>query len=114
MWKRIREIIKKEFRQALREPRMRVILFLPPVIQLIIFGYAVNLDVEKSRIAWMDLDQTPASRELLAGFEGSGYFQVAETPSSEREVQALLDRGKVQAVVCVLPGFGRDIQPRHG
>jgi len=89
---------------------MRVILFLPPVIQLIIFGYAVNLDVEKSRIAWMDLDRTPASRELLAGFEGSGYFQVAETPSSEREVQALLDRGKVQAVVCVLPGFGRDIQ----
>jgi len=110
MWRRIREIIKKEFRQALREPRMRVVLFLPPLIQLLIFGYAVNLDVENIRMAWMDQDRTPASRDLLAAFESSKHFQVTATPSREQEVQQLLDQGKVQAVVRVLPGFARGIQ----
>lgn len=109
MWERIREIVRKEFRQVLREPRMRVILFLPPLIQLIIFGYAVNLDVENSKIAWMDQDRTPASRELLSAFQGSRYFQVTAIPTSEGPVQDLLDRGKVQAVIRVLPGFARDI-----
>jgi ABC-2 type transport system permease protein len=109
MWARILVIVRKEFRQALREPRMRVVLFLPPLIQLILFGYAVNLDVDEIRIGWMDLDRTPESRELLAAFEGSTRFQVMATPSREGEIQTLLDRGKVQAVVRVLPGFARDV-----
>ena len=76
MRERLIEIIRKEFRQAFREPRMRTMLFLPPVIQLLIFGYAVNLDVEHASMAWMDQDRTPKSRELLAGFQGSGRFQI--------------------------------------
>ncbi|HSB14318.1 MAG TPA: ABC transporter permease [Bryobacteraceae bacterium] len=110
MWRRIREILKKEFRQVLREPRMRVVLFVPPLLQLIIFGYAVNLDVEHSRIAWMDQDRTPESRELLAAFAASDRFRVVATPGSEEEVQELLDGSGVQMVVRVLPGFGRDVQ----
>jgi ABC-2 type transport system permease protein len=51
MWERIREMMRKELRQALREPRMRVLLFLPPLVQLTLFGYAVNLDVERAPIA---------------------------------------------------------------
>ena len=66
MWERIREIMRKEFLQTLRNPRMRALLFMPPILQLIIFGYAVNLDIEIVRIAWMDSDQTPESRELRA------------------------------------------------
>ncbi|MBI4456084.1 MAG: ABC transporter permease [Acidobacteria bacterium] len=110
MRKRLREIIKKELYQALREPRMRVLLFLPPLVQLIIFGFAVNLDVERSRIAWMDFDQTPESRRLLAAFEGSRYFQVIATPVGQDQVQQLLDREQVQAAVAILPGFARDIR----
>jgi ABC-2 type transport system permease protein len=70
-WDPVKEIIKKEFFQALRDPRMRVLLFGPPLLQLIIFGYAVNLDIESAPMAWMDLDRTPESRELLASFQGS-------------------------------------------
>ncbi|HWQ52114.1 MAG TPA: ABC transporter permease [Bryobacteraceae bacterium] len=110
MWERIREIIKKEFRQALREPRMRGVLFVPPLLQLIIFGYAVNLDVDSAAMAWIDQDRTPQSRELLAGFEGSGRFRIEATPNTEAEVQALLDRGEVVVAVNVLPGFARDIE----
>src|SRR5512139_3854442 len=110
MWRRIFEILRKEFRQVLREPRMRGMLLGPPIIQLLIFGYAVNLDVDNSKIAWMDMDRTPQSRELLAGFQGSPQFRVTATPASEAELQDLMDHGRVQLVVRVLPGFGRDIQ----
>jgi len=109
MWERIREIIRKEFRQTLRDPRMRVLLIGPPVLQLIIFGFAVNLDVENTHLAWMDQDQTPESRELLAAFEGSRHFEVRAVPSREDEITDLLDHGRVQAVVRVLPGFARDL-----
>jgi ABC-2 type transport system permease protein len=109
MWERIREIVRKELRQALRHPRMRVLLIGPPLIQLIIFGYAVNLDVENSALAWMDRDRTPASRELLSRFTGSHYFRVAEEPASEVDARNALDHGRVLAVVSVLPGFARDI-----
>jgi len=108
--RRIREIIAKEVRQTLREPRMRIFLFLPPLIQLVIFGYAVNLDVEDSRMAWLDRDHTPASRALRAEFEGSAYFRVTHEPSSDDEVQELLDRGEVVLAVSVLPGFSRQIE----
>jgi ABC-2 type transport system permease protein len=110
MLRRIREIIVKELRQTLREPRMRAVLFVPPMLQLIIFGYAVNLDVEDSRIAWLDGDRTPESRELRAAFEGSPYFRITHEPAGFREAQELLDRGRVIAAVTVLPGFGRDIE----
>ena len=110
MRERIRQIIKKEFRQALREPRMRVLLFAPPLLQLIIFGFAVNMDVETVRIGWVDQDQTPVSRDLLASFVGSRRFQVVSTPVTEGEIQGLLDHGAVQGVIRVLPGFGRDVE----
>jgi ABC-2 type transport system permease protein len=109
MWERIRVILRKEFLQTLREPRMRVLLFMPPLLQLVIFGYAVTLDVDHARIAWMDMDRTPASRSLRAEFEGSGRFDVVATPLNEDEVQRLLDRGRVHAVVRVLPNFARDL-----
>lgn len=66
MWERIGVIIRKELIQTLREPRMRMLLFVPPLVQLIVFGFAVNLDVDHVRIAWMDMDRTPLSRDLRA------------------------------------------------
>src|SRR5579864_6205915 len=110
MRERLKEIIRKEFRQAFRDTRMRTFLFLPPLIQLIIFGLAVNLDVDNAQMAWMDGDRTFQSRELLAAFQGSGRFQIVGTPANDREAQALLDASKVDLVVRVLPGFERDIQ----
>ena len=109
MWERTAVILRKEFIQALREPRMRVLLFVPPIIQLLVFGFAVNLDVDQTRIAWMDMDRTPLSRELRARFEGSGRFLIGSLPASEAEVQRTLDRGEAQAVVRVLPNFESDV-----
>ena len=110
MWQRIIEIFRKEIRTVLREPRMRVMLFVPPVLQLIIFGFAVNLDVDTVKMAWADADGSAASRELLARFQGSGRFHVIATPKSGEELQRLLDHGAVQAGIRVLPGFSRDLK----
>ena len=110
MKQRLRRIIRKEFLQAFRDPRMRAMLFLPPLIQLLIFGYAVNLDVNLARIAWMDQDHSSASRELLSQFQGSGRFLILAEPDNEAQMQKLLDQAKVDAVIRVMPGFARDVE----
>jgi ABC-2 type transport system permease protein len=109
MWDRILAVFNKEVNQVLRNARLRTMLFVPPLVQLIVFGYAVNLDADHIRMAWIDEDRTPASRELLAGFQGSRRFVLAALPRNETEVQSLLDRGQVRMVVRVLPGFGRSV-----
>jgi ABC-2 type transport system permease protein len=109
MWERIREIIRKEFLQVLRNRRMRTALFVPPLFQLIIFGYAVNLDVDNVKTAIMDQDHTPLSRELVANFGGSGRFHIIRTASTEKDIQTLMDSTEVVAVVRILPGFARNI-----
>jgi len=110
MWERLRCMLRKEFIQALRDPRMRLLLFLPPVIQLMVFGFAVNLDVDHVRIAWMDMDRTPLSRELRERFTGSGRFDVVAWPRNEEDVQQVLDTGRAEAVARVLPEFERDVR----
>lgn len=114
MWERIGVILRKELIQALREPRMRLLLFMPPLLQLILFGFAVNLDVDHARIAWMDMDHTPESRDLHWRFAGSGRFDVVAEPRNEEEVRQLLDRAQVEAVIRVLPNFARDLKRQGG
>ena len=109
MRERIFAIVRKELSQMFRNRRTRVFLFVPPLFQLIIFGYAVNLDVDNLRMGWMDMDQSPQSHDLLADFQGSGRFLLTALPQNEKEIQDALDRGNVQVLVRVLPGFGRDI-----
>jgi ABC-2 type transport system permease protein len=110
MRQRLRRIIRKELLQALRDPRMRAMLFMPPLIQLLVFGYAVNLDVNNARIAWMDQDHSAASRELLSEFQGSGRFLIIAEPENDTQMQRLLDRATVDAVIRVMPGFARDVE----
>lgn len=109
MRERILGIVRKEFRQALREPRMRVVLVVPPLLQTIIFGFAVNLDVERVKLGWMDLDNGPASRELYHAFDASHEFEVVARARTEQEAQELIDRGDVQALVRVGTDFSAKI-----
>ena len=109
MWGRIFTILRKELLQVLREPRLRMMIILPPVMQLIIFGFAVNLDIENARVAWFDQDHSAASRELGAMLGNSRYFRVVAWPESDAAAQLLLDKGTVLSVVRVGPGFGADV-----
>src|SRR5262245_1999866 len=99
MWERIIEVMIKEGRQMFRDTRMRIMLFVQPIAQLTLFGFAVNLDVDHVPMGWLDADRTTASRELLSGFEDSGRFRLVAVPATDTEAQQLLDTGKVQAIV---------------
>jgi ABC-2 type transport system permease protein len=113
MWERIAQIVRKEFIQLLRSRRRRLAVFIPPLLQLFVFGYAVNLDVDNIRLGWMDEDKTPASRSLLAGFQGSTRFHIVALPANDDEAQKLLERGDAHAVLRVLPGFAEALERGH-
>jgi ABC-2 type transport system permease protein len=110
MLRRIREILKKEFIQMLRDKRMRFVLIGPPLIQLIIFGYAANFDIHHIKIGVYDLDQSSVSRGLLARFERSGYFDITRRLADEDEIAPLLDRRDVTAVIQINHGFAADLK----
>jgi ABC-2 type transport system permease protein len=76
---------------------------------MIVFGFAVNMDVELVKIAWLDHDHSARSRAVYQRFEGAPAFAIEARPESEAEAQALLDRGEVQAVVRIPAGFGADV-----
>ncbi len=109
MLERLYRMLIKEFIQVLRNPRMRAVLFVMPVIQVFVIGYAVSTDVRHVALAVYDLDRTPASRDLLARFEGSGCFDVVRRITSEADIQEALDSGEVKAVLRLNRGFAEDL-----
>ncbi|MDR3629655.1 MAG: ABC transporter permease [Desulfocapsaceae bacterium] len=109
MLQRIARMLIKEFLQMLRDPRMRVAIFGIPVIQMTIMAFALTTDVMNIRTAVLDMDKTPASRELIDDFTASRYFQVVNVLASDQGIGPLLDRGAVQVVISIPANFQRDI-----
>jgi ABC-2 type transport system permease protein len=109
MRERIQQMLIKEFIQVLRDPRMKAILFVMPVVQLLVFGYVVTTDVRHVATAVYDLDASVASRELIARFVGSGYFDVVDHVAAEARARELLDRGEVRALLRIDHGFEDDL-----
>jgi ABC-2 type transport system permease protein len=114
MWQRLKSMLIKEFIQAFRNPRMRLILFLPPLVQLLIFGYAANTDIRNISLGVYDLDNTPESREMTEHFASSGYFRIVERPKSPLEIRRRIDEGKISAALQINGGFARQLRTRQG
>lgn len=112
MLERIRQMIIKEFIQLFRDRRMKAIVFVTPIMQLMLFGYAVTTDVSRITTAYYDLDKSFESRELGRRLEASGYFRIAYRPESPKQVQELLDRSEVLCAVQINRGFSRDLKRR--
>jgi ABC-2 type transport system permease protein len=110
MFERIHHMLIKEFIQVFRDPRMRVVIFLIPCVQVLVIGYAVSTDVKHVRTALYDLDNSQWSRELTARFVRSGYFDIVATAGDDREAQGLLDRNDVTAVLRFNHGFAEDLR----
>ncbi len=109
MLQRIHRMLVKEFLQMLRDPRMRVAIFGVPVIQMTIMAFALTTDVTNIRMAMLDMDKTPASRELIDAFTAGGYFRVTTNLDSDRGIAPLLDQGDVRVVLNIPAGFEQDI-----
>ncbi len=114
MFERIIAILVKEFKQIFRDPRMKTTIFIAPVIQLIIFGYAATTDITYIPTAIYDLDNTKESRDLTREFTYSKYFVVQNNISTDQQQKDLIDRAKVNVVIRFNRGFARDLNAGKG
>lgn len=108
-WQRIRHLIRKEFIQLRRDPRMLRLVIVAPIIQLIIFGYSVTTDIKHIPTAVIDADRSRESRELVARFSNTGYFEVIAVLERPQDLVPLMDSGRVQAGVHIPRGFAKSL-----
>jgi ABC-2 type transport system permease protein len=110
MFQRILALIRKEFLALLKDPKSRAVLIVPPIVQLLVFGYAATFDLKEVPYVVYNEDRGFASRELLARFAGATSFrQVAEVRSLE-EIAPLVDTRQALVAVHIGPRFGADLQ----
>ncbi|TYB30617.1 MAG: ABC transporter permease [Candidatus Mcinerneyibacterium aminivorans] len=102
--------IKKEFIQFFRDPKMLALSIIVPLFQLIILGYAANLDVEDIPTLICDRDNTQVSREYVDSFTKTGYFDVKKRVHNIQNIDKYIDRGEVSFVLIVENGFERKIK----
>jgi drug efflux transport system permease protein len=110
MYKRVQFLFFKELIQVLRDKRLRITLIFPPIFQLIVFGYAANLDVKHINTAVRDLDKSVQSRELIARFGSSKYFDILSYPQTPKEIEALIQKGEVVLSIEIPNDFSRKLK----
>ena len=103
---RLRALLAKEFRQLLRDPRMRFFVVVPPLIQLMVLGYAASFDVRQAQVGVVDYAHTLRSRELLAAVSAGGHFQLLSFPDMAAAADAV-DRNQIRAIVHFAADFPR-------
>jgi ABC-2 type transport system permease protein len=102
-------IMRKEFMHIVRDPRTLVLIFLIPIIQMTLLGYAATNDIENIALAVLDGDQSADSRALVKAYEATGYFDVTDYVESEKEMAFLLDRGDVRAAIVIPTDYGSNV-----
>ncbi len=110
MGERIRHMLVKEFLQLFRDPKLRRMVLLMPLVQVMVFGYAVTTDVRRVPTAVVDFDGSASSRDLLSRFSASGYFRFVSRTRDPDEASRLLDEGKAGAILRIDEGFAQDLR----
>ena len=110
MLARIFHMLVKEFLQLRRDRYARIRLIVPPVIQMLMFGYAATFEVHSVATALLDRDHSQESRELISRFTASGRFDVVALARDQAELAALVDHGEVTIGVQIHPGFAQQVR----
>jgi len=109
MWARLIQMLIKEFIQVFRDKRTRLVLFVPPMIQMLVFGYAATYEIRNVSIAILDLDNTVASRELISRFTSSPYFRVTAWLANDKELTHAIDEGDATLAIQIHAGFAEKL-----
>ncbi len=112
--RRILALTRKELLAILKDSRSRITLFVPPVLQCLIFGYAMNLDLNNVPYAAIDQDRTAASRELLARLDSSGTFKRVADLANPAEAGQAIDGKRAMLVVQIGQDFERRLEAGEG
>ena len=109
MWRRVFALTVKEFLALLKDKKSRLVVFIPPLVQLLVFGYAATFDLKNVPFAVYNEDSGSASRELLSRFRGSGNFTEVATLRNEGEISPVINRKKALLVIHIGPEFSRNL-----
>jgi drug efflux transport system permease protein len=107
--RRLNALMRKEFTHMRRDPRTLMYIFVMPLMQLFLLGYAANTDVKNVSTAVIDQDHSRASRALLDAYRATGYFLIDHMAQNESEIVDQIDRGEAQVGIIIPPGYARDI-----
>jgi ABC-2 type transport system permease protein len=110
MSSRIIPIIRKEFIHIRRDFRTLIIIFVMPVVQLLMFGYAINMEIQNIDLAVIDHSQSPASRDLVRAFQGSRFFTVRNFDGGEALAGALFQTRQARIVLIIPQDFAMTIE----
>lgn len=108
-YRRTKAIAKKEFLHILRDPRSLYMALAIPMLLLVLFGYALSLDVDRIPLMIFDHDGTPESRELIRRFTGSRYFEFKGNAESYRAIEVALDKGGILAALVIQRDFAKTL-----
>jgi ABC-2 type transport system permease protein len=110
MFGRLKQMLIKEFIQVFRDKRTRFILIGPPIIQMMVFGYAANYEIRHVSTVVLDLDHSQESRELVSRFTSSLYFDVQRQLTNSRQLGDLIERGDATVGLEIDAGFAQKLR----
>jgi ABC-2 type transport system permease protein len=110
MWRRLHQMLIKEFIQVFRDPRTHFLLFGPPIIQMVVFGYAATLEIQHVPMAIVDYENSQVSRDFVSRFTGSRYFDVRERTLDRDKVKTMIDHGDLVLAVQINAGFSERLR----
>ena len=108
--RRIKAVARKEFLHIARDSRSLYLALATPLLLLLLFGYALSLDVDQVPTVIYDLDKSSESQELIARFRGSNYFRIVRVADSPAELNQAIDRRQALCGLLIAPGFGGDLK----
>lgn len=106
---RLRALVTKEFIQILRDRSTFGMIFMMPIIQLLLYGYAINTNPRMLPTALVAADQSVYVRSITTALQNTQYFKITEQPATEAEAETMMDRGEVQFIIYVPPHFTHDL-----
>ncbi|HEY9073467.1 MAG TPA: ABC transporter permease, partial [Desulfobaccales bacterium] len=110
MFRRIRHIIIKEFIQVWRDKKLRFFLIIPPLVQLMAYGYVINFDIKHVATAIFDENRTMESRDLINRFRSTDWFDVKYYLNSQKELLDLIDQGQVTMALWIQWDFAQQLR----
>jgi ABC-2 type transport system permease protein len=113
-WGRLKQMVKKEMKQLVRDPKSRPIIFVSPIMQMILLGYAATTDVKDISTMVVDQDNTAESRALVEAFRSTDYFIVTKRSERAEDVVPTLAKGDVQMALTIPAGFAADMRSGRG
>lgn len=113
MFSVVGHIVKKELIQTFRDARMRMMIIIAPVFQLVLFGFAITTDIKGTKTVVVDMDNTYLSRDMVAHIFGSGQFVFLKNATTLHSAEYLIENGEAKVILYIREGFERKIKRRE-